>query len=96
MGQFETYLMNFGKFWIETFMVGLLPHIPTMPYSLSLKPIQIRKLPILDGKMKYAWIAWLIYSLVLVSKIATCFRIFHQDVSKNFNFPNIFQFSKDG
>lgn len=23
MAQFETYLMNFGKFWIETFMVGI-------------------------------------------------------------------------
>ena len=36
--------------------------------------------PVSDSKVKYAWIAWAVYSAVLVGKIATCFRIFHEQV----------------
>ncbi|GMT24150.1 hypothetical protein PFISCL1PPCAC_15447, partial [Pristionchus fissidentatus] len=34
----------------------------------------------LDGKVRYAWIAWLVYSLLLVAKITTCFRLFYQEL----------------
>lgn len=30
--------------------------------------------------MKYAWVGWLAYALVLVGKIAICFRLFYDEL----------------
>ncbi|TMS39676.1 hypothetical protein L596_006162 [Steinernema carpocapsae] len=40
----------------------------------------MRQTSSVDGKLRYAWIAWLFYSLLLVGKIATCFRLFHHEI----------------
>ncbi|KAK0399320.1 hypothetical protein QR680_002991 [Steinernema hermaphroditum] len=40
----------------------------------------MRQTSSVDGKLKYAWIAWILYSLLLVGKIATCFRLFHEEI----------------
>ncbi|GMS95738.1 hypothetical protein PENTCL1PPCAC_17913, partial [Pristionchus entomophagus] len=33
-----------------------------------------------DGRLRYAWAAWLIYSILLVAKVATCFRLFYDEL----------------
>ncbi|VDO57582.1 unnamed protein product, partial [Brugia timori] len=30
-----------------------------------------------DAKVKYTWIGWFLYSIVLAGKVAVCFRLFH-------------------
>lgn len=37
----------------------------------------------LDSKVKYAWVGWLAYSIVLVGKVATCFRLFYKELPPN-------------
>lgn len=41
---------------------------------------QMEEVCSVDGKVKYAWAGWLVYSLVLVGKVATCFRLFYQEL----------------
>lgn len=33
-----------------------------------------------DSRVKYACIAWGVYSIILISKVATCFRLFYEDI----------------
>lgn len=30
--------------------------------------------------MKWAWLAWLVYALVLIGKVSVCFRVFHNEL----------------
>uniref|UniRef100_A0A0N4U9M8 Conserved protein n=1 Tax=Dracunculus medinensis TaxID=318479 RepID=A0A0N4U9M8_DRAME len=45
-----------------------------------------------DGKVKFAWIAWFAYSIVLTGKIIACFRIFYNELppTKSDNNDKIF------
>ncbi|PAV92223.1 hypothetical protein WR25_08995 isoform A [Diploscapter pachys] len=66
--------------WIGPDAVVILALFVTVILAIKYNRTQMEEVCSVDGKMKYAWVAWLIYSLVLVAKIATCFRIFHQDI----------------
>ena len=44
-----------------------------------------------DANIKYAWLAWLVYSCVLAGKVAVTFRLYHDDISTDLGFTSVDQ-----
>ncbi|CAI2351156.1 unnamed protein product [Caenorhabditis sp. 36 PRJEB53466] len=48
--------------------------------AIKYNNVQMEEVCSVDSRVKYACFAWAAYSLILISKVATCFRLFYEDI----------------
>ncbi|RCN37994.1 hypothetical protein ANCCAN_16088 [Ancylostoma caninum] len=66
--------------WIGADFLVIVVLLWLLVLAVKYNQTQMEEVCSVDGKVKFAWIGWLIYSLVLVGKVATCFRLFYNEV----------------
>ncbi|CAI4224423.1 unnamed protein product [Auanema sp. JU1783] len=63
--------------WIGADALVIVVFLWLLVLAVKHNQTQMEEVCSVDGKVKYAWIGWFIYSLVLVGKISACFRLFY-------------------
>ncbi|KAK6052334.1 hypothetical protein COOONC_10161, partial [Cooperia oncophora] len=66
--------------WIGADALVIVVMLWLLVLALKYNQTQMEEVCSADGKVKFAWIGWLVYSLVLVGKVATCFRLFYSEL----------------
>jgi len=66
--------------WIAADVLVVIILFWLLVLSIRNNQVQMEEVGSADAKVKYAWIGWLAYSIVLVGKVATCFRLFHDQL----------------
>ncbi|KAE9420953.1 hypothetical protein Angca_000247, partial [Angiostrongylus cantonensis] len=66
--------------WIGADALVIVVLLWLLVLAIKYNQTQMEEVCSVDGKVKFAWIGWLIYSLVLVGKVATCFRLFYSEL----------------
>lgn len=66
--------------WFAADILVLIVMIWLLVLAIKHNQEQMEEMGSIDSKVKYAWIGWLVYSTVLVAKIAVCFRVFHHQI----------------
>ncbi|XGW31357.1 hypothetical protein V3C99_009935 [Haemonchus contortus] len=66
--------------WIGADALVIVVMLWLLVLALKYNQTQMEEVCSVDGKVKFAWIGWLVYSLVLVGKVATCFRLFYSEL----------------
>lgn len=85
MGLIDCYYLHYLKdnvwwTWVVGDVVLLLLFIGLLILAFRKNQECMEESSAADGRVKYAWIAWLVYSLLLVGKVATCFRLFYDQL----------------
>ncbi|ETN80528.1 hypothetical protein NECAME_09111 [Necator americanus] len=65
--------------WIGADALVIVVLLWLLVLAIKYNQTQMEEVCSVDGKVKFAWIGWLVYSLVLVGKVATCFRLFYNE-----------------
>ncbi|WKY04221.1 hypothetical protein Q1695_005305 [Nippostrongylus brasiliensis] len=66
--------------WIGADALVIVVLLWLLVLAIKYNQTQMEEVCSVDGKVKFAWIGWLVYSLVLVGKVATCFRLFYSEL----------------
>uniref|UniRef100_A0A914WJI8 Transmembrane protein n=1 Tax=Plectus sambesii TaxID=2011161 RepID=A0A914WJI8_9BILA len=66
--------------WIAADALVIIIMIWILVLALRYNQRSMEELCTADAKVKYAWVGWLAYALVLVGKVATCFQLFYDEL----------------
>ncbi|EGT59819.1 hypothetical protein CAEBREN_10024 [Caenorhabditis brenneri] len=71
---------NVWAAWIGPDLVVVLVIFVLGVIAIKYNRVQMEECCSIDSRVKYACIAWGVYSVILISKVATCFRLFYEDI----------------
>ncbi|KJH49015.1 hypothetical protein DICVIV_04853 [Dictyocaulus viviparus] len=66
--------------WIGADALVIVVLLWMLVLAVKYNQTQMEEVCSVDGKVKFAWIGWLVYSLVLIGKLSTCFRLFYTEL----------------
>lgn len=77
--------------WIAGDVLVLLAYIVCLVAAIRYNQRCMEEVCASDANIRYAWVAWGVYSAVLIGKVAVTFRLYHDKIGNEVGFENLDQ-----